>query len=245
MLKFAFAIFFVLIILAMYIIFNKTPTFLAEKELASVLSERSYLNTFSKIDLRVRGVSSIQEYVNNNILPSISSYSSFEKLRLIRLSHIIDLKMYMVDKKTYFNPLKLNKIPWRFGITKGNKYEDGLSHTRNGVIMFSRRTLENYTDKQLLKTMIHEKIHVYQQVYPEDVLKFVKHKGFKIHQTKTPNDRANPDTDNFIYVDSHNNEYRASYIPNAKSITDVKYKSGYTQTYEHPYESMAIELEKI
>tara|TARA_Y100000389_G_C17070378_1_gene321683 strand:- start:107 stop:565 length:459 start_codon:yes stop_codon:yes gene_type:complete len=151
----------------------------------------------------------------------------------------------MSESRPFLNTFKFAGVPWKFGLVDGFKYEDGLSHTRNGVIVLSTDTLNNYTDIQLMRTLIHEKVHVYQYLYPTDVKKYIKHRNMKVHSMRTRNDRANPDTDEYIYVDSSGNEYRASYLKYANEIIDVEYKSGNTQFYEHPYESMAITLENI
>lgn len=233
------------LILVLLIVCFITPTFLDEKRLTKILTNRQYLDTFSDTDLRVRNVKSVEEYIKNNIRKAVSSHSLFQKLRLFRLSLFIDLKILFSKSRPFLDPFKFARVHWKFGVVDGTDYEGGLSHTRNGVIVLSDDTLNTYTDKQLMRTLIHEKVHVYQYLYPSDVTKYIKHKHMKIHSKRTGNDRANPDTDEFIYKDASGNEYRASYVKNADEITDVKYKSGNTQYYEHPYESMAISLEKI
>lgn len=221
------------------------PTFLCKNHLFNILQDRTYLDTFSIMDMRVRDVSSVTEYIEKNIKSSLSSFTSLQKLRLIWLSTIIDIKILNSKRRTYMDPFKFAKVPWKFGLVDGSLYEDGLSHTRHGVIILSTDTVKNYTNQELVRTLIHEKAHVYQYLYPNDIQKYIREKNLKIHSKRTSRDRANPDTDEFIYVDKEGNQFRASYIQNAKSITDVKYKSGNTQFFEHPYESMAIQLESI
>ena len=57
------------------------------------------------------------------------------------------------------------------------------------------------------------------------------------------NIRANPDLDNWIYKDDNENIYSAIYKDNPSTIEDIEYFPVNNQSYEHPYEKMAIEIE--
>ncbi len=226
------------------IYFSKHFEFLNKTKLFKILSHKDYLNTFSKIDLSVRNVNNTQEYIKNKIVPSLSVSNIFEKLRLFSLTLYVDISIFL-SKSNYINKNKLIQIPWKIGIVNGNLYEEGLPHTRNGNIILSRNTLNNNSNKDLAKTLLHEKVHVYQYLYKDETQKYIEKKGFKKLRRREKNVRANPDIDLYTYTDSSGNKYRATYRKNASSILDVKYDAGNSQYYEHPYESMAIELEKI
>ena len=98
-----------------------------------------------------------------------------------------------------------------------------------------------------MKTLVHEQVHIYQKMYPNELNYYLKKKNFKRlkKKTKYENIRANPDLDNYIYKDANNEIYRASYNENPKSIEDITYYPFNQQFYEHPNERMAIEFEKI
>ena len=92
--------------------------------------------------------------------------------------------------------------------------------------------------------MLHEKVHIYQKLYPEDVDKFLdsyKFRKLKIRD-ELDNTRANPDVDQWIYVDGNNMVYKAEYIHNPRFLQDTKLQN---QLYEHPFEKMAIEISNI
>ena len=78
-----------------------------------------------------------------------------------------------------------------------------------------------------------------------DVLFLVKNNFTKYKKrTNEDNIRANPDLDNWIYQDLKGDIYEAIYNNNPSSIEDITYKPINNQSYEHPYEKMAIEIEK-
>ena len=238
---------YVLIVLILFFvllgIYAKLPTFLNKNELFKVLSDDKYLNTLSKKDLEVRNVKTKKEYINKNIKKSVSTFTLKEKIRLIKLTYFIDNKIRETKLNSYIDTRKFANISWKFGLVRGNLYENGLSHTRNGVIILSKETMDSYSDRQLTQTLIHEKTHVYQYLYPQHTEKYVKVKKFKKAGLRKGDIRANPDTDEYVYIDKNGKEFSAVYNKNAKSITDSTYSSGNSQIYEHPFESMAIEVE--
>ena len=233
----------IILLIVIFIIYVRIR-FINKDTLFSILSDKDYLNKFTKQDMYVRGVKSIEEYTQKNIRESVSSPSLFEKLRLIWLTFIIDLKILIGNNnKAYFDKVKFTRIPWKIGVVNGNLYEAGFPHTRNGNIIFSRNSF--YTSNQdLSRVLLHEKVHVYQYLYKKDAEKYIKSKNLK-RIKRGKNVRANPDIDDYSYQDSSGNIYQAVYRKNAKSIGDVYYDMGKSQYYEHPYESMAIEMEKM
>ena len=226
------------------IYFSKHFEFINKTKLFKILSHKDYLNTFSKIDLYVRNVNNTEEYIKYKIVHSLSDFNIFEKLRLFCLTLYVDISIFL-SKSNSINKTKLIQIPWKIGVVNGKLYEEGLPHTRNGNIILSRNSLNNNSNKELAKILLHEKVHVYQYLYKDETQKYIEKKGFKKLRRREKNVRANPDIDLYTYTDSSGNKYRATYRKNASSILDVKYDAGNSQSYEHPYESMAIELEKM
>jgi len=91
----------------------------------------------------------------------------------------------------------------------------------------------------LTKTLIHEKIHVYQKLFPEDTKKHFTSKGLYVAAKRDVNDniRANPDSDEYIYKDGKGTLYALDYISDPKHIEDVN-KNG----EDHPNEEMAYQI---
>ena len=96
-----------------------------------------------------------------------------------------------------------------------------------------------------MKTLMHEKVHIYQKIYKDHVEKYIKMNNFiKIKErSSSDNIRANPDLDNWIYKDSNNNIYQAIYNNKPSSVEDITYLPFNSQSYEHPFEKMAIFIE--
>ena len=119
-------------------------------------------------------------------------------------------------------------------------------HTRLDTIILNINQIKYYNFSKLKKTLLHEKVHVYQKKYTEDVDKYIKINNFKKvkKRNKFDNIRANPDLDDYIYIDNENNTYKGIYNLNPNSLEDVTYYPHNTQEYEHPFEKMAINLEK-
>ena len=205
-------------------------TLLSKTELTNFLKSDpdNYYSTFTDIDLHARGVSSVDEYIS--ILPqSTSSFTQKEQQRIIAFASEIDEKC-----KTFhtdcFNGKKAAKMLWIFGCVKGDVYEGGLPHTRNGVIILQRDCIDR-------KTLIHEKVHVYQKKHAKDRRAYLSRFN-KMHR-KGEMDRANPDTDRWIYGDQRKT-YRCMYrTSKPKSIQDVIGKN------EHPLEEMAYKISNL
>lgn len=145
-------------------------------------------------------------------------------------------------KQWHLDAEALEKLPWVFAKTTGSAYEDGLPHTRApNIIFLSARTLAS-RDKALAKTLLHEKIHVYQRAYPDKAATAIAGAGYaKTGRLRrdVPLIRANPDLDEWIYADPSGRDMALVYSREAPhSIGDVTGGSG-----EHPYEVMAYEWE--
>ena len=234
-----------ILILSTIVFFFCHIKFIKEPELFDILSNKDYLNKFSKMDLYVRDVKNIEEYIKNNIRKSLSFPSLYERIKLICIILIVDFQVLFRNSSTkFFDKMKYVRLPWKIGIIEGDLYEDGLPHTRNGNIILSIDTVRYNSTQRLLKLLLHEKVHVYQYFNKDDVQKYINGKNLK-RVKKNKNVRANPDIDDYTYEDSSGNKYQAIYRSNAKCISDVDYEMGHSQFYEHPYESMAIQLEKM
>lgn len=207
-----------------------------------------YFDTFFKKDLQVRNVNHIDQY-KEIIKFSTCNFNKQEKNKIKQAISNITMKINQLNKNYFknINIHKLNKIPWILGLICNNSYENGLPHTRNNIILLPKEKLHYYSMKKLEKTLIHEKIHIYQRNYPEEVNYYLNNLGFKKIKKREKNDniRANPDLDNYIYQDKNHNTYKATYNYDAKSIEDITYYPYDNQRWEHPNEKMAIDFESI
>jgi hypothetical protein len=220
-----------------------------EKTIKNLLNNNDgYFDKFFKKDLEVRNVSSIDEY-KAIIKKCTCNFNNDEQDKIKQAIRNITQKINNIQNNYYknINIKKLNQIPWVIGLICNNKYENGLPHTRNHIILLSREKMNYYSMNKLEKTLIHEKIHIYQKKHPEEVNAYLDNMGFQKIKIREKNDniRANPDLDNYIYQDKDHNTYKAVYNTNASTLEDITYYPYDKQNWEHPHEKMAIEFENI
>lgn len=158
---------------------------------------------------------------------------------------------------SYFDTEKAKSIPWNIILVK-EAFEQGLPHTRENYIILHPSLLERPLD-ELISTLIHEKVHLYQRKYRkektfiksenrEDYLTdyMVSKMGFekiKRRDEVSCDIRTNPDIDEWIYNNPKTKKemylcYRSS---KPTGIEDVIGES----KEEHPYEYIAYEIGKL
>lgn len=226
---------------------NDNVIFLDKYSLTEILLEDNddYYKKFYKYDLYARNIKNIEEY-KLNIKKSTINLTQKQKDKIIEACNFINTKIKNINIDG-FDEDKFNKIIWKFGGIKGKLYENGLPHTRDDIIILPIKKINNYSIENLSKTICHEQVHIYQKKYKEDVELYLKKNNIKILKKREEKDliRANPDLDNFIYHDN-NLVYTAKYNSETpKSIEDIIYNYDYSQSSEHPFEKMAIEIENI
>jgi hypothetical protein len=121
-----------------------------------------------------------------------------------------------------------------------------LPHTRKYIIILPIEKINLKTTKQLCELLCHEKVHVYQKKYKDNINQYLKKNDISILKIREEKDmvRANPDLDNYIYK-NNNIIYSAKYnSTKPSSIVDIEYNDG-TQSSEHPFEKMAIDIENL
>lgn len=219
---------------------NNKIIFLKGNELFDILENNmEYYNTFYDNDLKVRNINSIDEYFDI-IRKSTVNFTTMDKDILISC---IDMADKILQEKNYnwFDGIKASKIVWKIGLIDGDKYEGGFPHTVKDTIILNKGDINRNTE-QLVKLLIHEKVHIYQKKYPDDVNEFLNDNNFIIVKNREEKDniRANPDIDTNVYM-KDNMIYSMVYNNNPMSIMDVNHNNQY---YEHPFETMAIMLSK-
>jgi hypothetical protein len=226
-----------------------TPTkisFLSPENLLPILTSKkdNFFQTFFDYDLLFARQSKTLEEYFEKIQRSVSFFSENEKNKIKKCSEECDKYLMSLGASfPGFDGVKASNIPWKFGRVQGKLYEYGLAHTRfNDLIIFSEDSLDK-SDAQFTKTLIHEKIHLYQKQHPNDVQTYLSHNNIVKLKKREYNDyiRANPDLDDWIYKDEKTGfifkcEYNSKF---PKNILDVKNTN---QLYEHPFEKMAVEI---
>jgi len=213
---------------------------LTKNELQNILINNNdkYYNRFTELDLKVRNIKSIDEY-KKKIINVCYDYNSNDYNEILYAINKVDkvLKKYNIIG---FDGDKASKIKWKIGIIDSNIYENGLPHTRDDVIIIPKNILYNHKLKTVL---LHEKIHVYQKIYPNDIQQYLINNNFTKSKIKTNNVRANPDIDEYIYKNINGQEMMCIYNKNPSSILDVSYFPDNNIINEHPFEYMAYTIE--
>lgn len=201
-----------------------------------------YFRSLTVPDLYARKMGNIHQYIVSS-MTSARSFTDIEKIKISDCCHKADKFFAEIGDSVHglYGSL-INNIPWRFAKTYGTLYEQGYPHTRADIIFVSNMFLMN-DPITITQTLIHEKVHVYQRLYPDLVKEYLVHMGFTRHALRKsfPNIRANPDLDDWTYM--HNGQlciYNYT-TPKPHSINDVV-MSG---TTEHPYEHMAYYIASL
>ena len=122
--------------------FTQNIFFLNKNDLLNILQndDDNYYKTFFKNDLYARKISNINDYINL-IKLSTSEYNSNEKNKIISC---IEESKHIFNKINFewFDGKKANTIPWKLGCIDGKLYENGLPHTRNDIIIISKKLFE-------------------------------------------------------------------------------------------------------
>lgn len=196
----------------------------------------NYVEGMSSYDLIARGANSYTDYLKR-ISAAAHEATKWESDVIANAVAVVD-KYIKQDKKKLLSPY-IADIPWNIAITQGRDYEDGFPHTRKNVIFINDSLIKS---SALASTLLHEKIHVFQRMYPAEMDAWIAKRGFKKWKTRKsePLSRANPDLDEWIYIDPKTQRpmiaVYSSEVP--KGISDVKLAN---PAFEHPYELMAYE----
>lgn len=208
------------------------------QEAYDVLLGDDLLWRLNDINLRARGVETIGDY-KNVILKSVVEPGLIFRIYLfiwINYINMIKIKSWWIDNE------KFHSLPWKIivigGGWNGVIYENGLPHTRGDYIIVN--TDMSWGDG--IRTLLHEKMHVYQKMHKKEVDSKVL-KKFKIIGKMEERGRVNPDTDGVIYKDGNGDVYKCNYIgDNPANLSDVVFGLGVRDPkFEHPYERIVYD----
>lgn len=199
-----------------------------------------FMANLSPTDLYARNVKLAADY-KHRAARAATDFTTPQKLRLVEAAKAADRFLMQANVKG-IDCAKMSSIPWVIGITEGSVYEDGLPHTRANVIFLSTETDE--TPHHLMKTLVHEKVHLYTRLYPEETAYYLESNGYLKWKQRlgVPRIRANPDLDAWIYIDPKTQKPMAMYYTSDKpeSINDTIQTNA---AFEHPYELMAYAIQ--
>lgn len=200
-----------------------------------------YVQSLSSADLHARGVRTQQEYLITSVN---SAVDASEKEREIIISAVATVDKFLrTNPQLPISAKALLHLPWKIAITQGKRYESGYPHTRKDVIFLDKTTISN---PEFVATLLHEKVHVYQRTYPNELQDWLTANGYKrtVKRSSIPLARANPDLDEWIYIDpATKKEMVALYnSPQPQSISDIKLSN---YAFEHPYELMAYQIAEL
>jgi hypothetical protein len=216
-------------------------TFLSASETGAFLlgDPDGYVKNMSPYDLHARKAITHAQYLRT-ISKSALEFSPKRKADIARATSVAD-RFFRENREADVDTTVIAKLPWVLALTDSTVYEDGMPHTRANIIFLSSRTDD--TIENLTRTLIHEKIHVYQRMYPKQMMACLEKRGFRRWKQRLgePRIRANPDLDPWIYIDPVSKAPMAAYYSSDKpiSVTDVVMND---PSFEHPYEKIAYDV---
>lgn len=225
---------------------NNKIIFVSNDHVKSLVYDSYYFQRMNKLDLLARNAINEESY-KKIYVDSLLEYTPDEK-------EILDKLVQTADTYTGFTH-KFKNIPWKFAKTS-LQIENGFPHTIGDIIILSNKFFD-FENKTKITILIHEKLHIYQRLYPLETQKLICDTwDYKIIDKIENYDKSrnNPDINSFIYsrnditvIQLYNNENPSDItdaatfsINDNKIIThnDLDLPSFATQI-EHPYEVMA------
>jgi hypothetical protein len=159
----------------------------------------NYYDSFSNLDLKARNVKSLDEYLRK--IRSVSDGADKNKIiRRCIARACKDMAKEDKGKRKWIDMNKLRALPWKIAVTSGGStYEYGFPHTRGDVIVVNEKDVKD--GDEFVDTLLHEQLHVYQKMYPEDFQKYLDSEGFVRYcrRNRIQNVAANPDADEWVY----------------------------------------------
>jgi len=223
--------------------FNK-PYFMSREEtIKYFIDDRdNYVGDLSDLDIIALKSSSKQDYINK-IVSDARDFTNEEKKRLIKACAKADKFLYNYTNIPQINSKKIANMDWVLSKTHGKWYEAGYPHTRENIIFITDEVISH---PELTRIMIHEKIHVFERLYPEEIEEWMKVNGFQKHShlKDYPLARSNPDVNGVVYKSKEGCLTLAQFKnKNPSGIDDATYPCGRDWKYEHPYETLAYTID--
>lgn len=220
------------------------PYFMSREETATYFIEDKdrYVADLSDLDLIALKSTSKQDYINK-IVSDARDFSEREKELLIKSCSDADKFLYNYTKIPQINAKKIANMEWVLSKTNGEWYEAGYPHTRENIIFITDDVIRH---PDLTRIMIHEKIHVFERLYPEEIEEWMRVNGYTVHSKLKdyPLARSNPDVNGIVYKSKEGCLTLAQFKnKNPSGIDDAHYPCGRDWKHEHPYETLAYTID--
>jgi hypothetical protein len=177
-------IFIIFLIFIFYLLFRKTThiKYLSINEFKNITNSSDFFNNMNSYDLQVRKSNNNNEYLKKYQL----GYRAFTMQQKTILTNIVNIINKKINKYNNFKNIK-----WIF-VKIDINLENSYPHTIENVIVLSNNFF-NYSLKSQINTIIHEKVHIYQRIYPEYINILYNRWGFKKVEVDFNYNRNNPD----------------------------------------------------
>ena len=223
---------------------NDKVYFMNKNEVAKFFKDDSdnYVKNLSNLDIIALKSSSKDDYINKSI-SDISDFTFRDKSILIDACNKADKFLSTFNGEKHINFKKIADMNWKLAKTEGKWYEAGYPHTRQDIIFITPDVINH---KEVVRIMIHEKIHVFERLFPNEILEWMNMEGYTPYKNfkDYPMGRSNPDLNGIVYKDKFGNETIALFKNmNPKGIDDSYYPGGKDWKYEHPYETLAYKVD--
>ena len=182
-------------------------------EFITVTKSSDYFNNMNTYDLQVRKSNNKNEYLKRYQL----GYEPFTMEQKKKLLHIVSIINNNINKYTNFK-----NINWTF-VKIDTHLENSFPHTIENVIILSNNFFNGSIESQI-NTIIHEKVHIYQRMYPEYINILYTKWGFRKTDININNNRNNPDLkynysyNNNLLIQLYNNDPYELYDSNTYLI---------------------------
>jgi hypothetical protein len=221
------------------------------------------MTNLDELNLKARGVKFHETYIKITS-KSAANFTEDEKKKLTKAIVIAsgklddlstkELKRYGIDKRKFWEILE----NWNLAKTNDKVLEMGMPHTREDVIFLSSYYLAINMDNmdKLVRTMVHEIVHIYQRKYTDEYNAFLKDHEWEIHPYNENDKRINPDLDENVWKRPAKKGEKATKATrleaggykifiarfndrDPKNLKDIDLQDS---QYEHPYEYYAYKL---
>ena len=211
--------------------FNDHVVFYPRDELSYLISKDydGYIQSLNTLDLNERECNSHADYMllySNNII----EFTTRDKNKITSYTQDADM-FFSTLKSPFIDNEIISSIPWIFGRTT-TLVEKGNPHTRGDVILIPEDSL-NRSRYEIIRTLIHEKIHIYQRLYADIFVNALRENNFiRIGKQTSAEKSSNPDCDGCIYL--HPDGYIMKGSLGEKTDMDI--------LFEHPNELIAYNI---
>lgn len=197
---------------------------LSKKEFTDVVNASRYFVHLTRADLVARSHKTTASYKN----AYINAYTPFSPSDRAKLQRLVLTANAILDKAGYSS---FRAMAWNFVKVKPH-IENGFPHTLGNVIVISDALLHQQPDEQIIETLLHEKVHVFQRLNPLAISQLIRQLGMR-HLTSEEMQglvqvralmRSNPDLNNYIYMHEPSSLVMAQVYNSStpKSISDSR-----------------------